>query len=266
MVLADRGLCAVDEFDKMTAHHQALLEVMEQQSVSVAKAGISASVPARTTVVAASNPVGGSYNRAKTVSENLKISSAMLSRFDLTFILEDKGDEEHDALLTAHVMASHGAQARAQGARRALLEATRRTGDGYLLEDAATAAAAAAGAQAPRPPLRQALRPRPGDDTLPVQLLRKYVAYARRYCAPRLLPEAHTVLRTFFLELRSRASAGDTLPVTARQLESLIRLAEARARRARCCCSARLCSIISHLCPAGLLRPQASVSSAALSW
>lgn len=66
------GLCCIDEFDKMGNQQQALLEAMEQQSVSLAKAGIVSSLPARTSVVAAANPVGGHYNRGKTVSENLK--------------------------------------------------------------------------------------------------------------------------------------------------------------------------------------------------
>lgn len=72
---------------------KALLEAMEQQSVSVAKAGVVCSLPARTSVLAAANPVGGHYNRAKTVSENLKMGSALLSRFDLVFILLDQPNE-----------------------------------------------------------------------------------------------------------------------------------------------------------------------------
>lgn len=70
--LVSSGLCCIDEFDKLGSQQQALLEAMEQQSVSLAKAGIVSSLPARTSVVAAANPIGGHYNRGKTVSENLK--------------------------------------------------------------------------------------------------------------------------------------------------------------------------------------------------
>ena len=80
---------------------------MEQQQISVAKAGVVCSLPARTAIIAAANPVGGHYNRAKTVAENLKMGSALLSRFDLVFILIDKPDEEQDQRLTEHVMALH---------------------------------------------------------------------------------------------------------------------------------------------------------------
>jgi DNA helicase MCM8 len=78
---------------RLKLQYQALLEAMEQQSVSVAKAGVVCSLPARTSVLAAANPVGGHYNRAKTVSENLKMGSALLSRFDLVFILLDQPNE-----------------------------------------------------------------------------------------------------------------------------------------------------------------------------
>ena len=66
------GICGIDEFDKMGNQHQALLEAMEQQSISLAKAGVVCSLPARTSIIAAANPVGGHYNKARTVSENLK--------------------------------------------------------------------------------------------------------------------------------------------------------------------------------------------------
>ncbi|XP_058037120.1 DNA helicase MCM8 isoform X5 [Ahaetulla prasina] len=105
LVLGDQGVCGIDEFDKMGSQHQALLEAMEQQSISLAKAGIVCSLPARTSIIAAANPVGGHYNKAKTVSENLKMGSALLSRFDLVFILLDVPNEDHDHLLSEHVMA-----------------------------------------------------------------------------------------------------------------------------------------------------------------
>lgn len=96
LVLADQGVCCVDEFDKIGCDSHCLLESMEQQQVSIAKAGITASLSTRCSVLAAANPVGGHYDCNKTINENLKLSSALLSRFDLVFILLDKPEEGHD--------------------------------------------------------------------------------------------------------------------------------------------------------------------------
>ena len=86
---------------------QALLGPLEQQEVFVAKAGLVASLPARTSLLAAANPAGGQYNRAKTLLQNLKMSAAMLSRFDIIFVLLDQPDQRRDERLSEHVMAMH---------------------------------------------------------------------------------------------------------------------------------------------------------------
>ncbi|XP_009862688.1 PREDICTED: DNA helicase MCM8, partial [Apaloderma vittatum] len=215
LVLGDQGICGIDEFDKMGNQHQALLEAMEQQSISLAKAGIVCSLPARTSIVAAANPVGGHYNKAKTVSENLKMGSALLSRFDLVFILLDTPNEDHDHLLSEHVMAIRAGK---QAARSSAVVTC--TKDRSVLEVVSDQ------------PLLERLKILPGEnfDPIPHQLLRKYVGYARQYVCPNLSPEAAQVLQEFYLELRKQNQGADSTPITTRQLESLIRLTEARSR------------------------------------
>jgi DNA helicase MCM8 len=232
LVLADRGVCCVDEFDKATGEHAAMLGAMEQQEVAVAKAGLVASLPARTTVLAAANPVEGHYNRGKTLMQNMKMSPAMLSRFDLVFLLLDRPDAARDQLLTEHVMAAHsGIAARAHAAHAGLLllnnNTSTTTGAPLLITNGAVAAT---GRQ--RPALSEYLKRRkPDDEPLPPQLLRKYIAYARQYVHPILTSEAATVIKSFYLGLRQQSAADPGAPpVTHRQLESLVRLAEARAR------------------------------------
>eukprot|EP00026_Physarum_polycephalum_P003849 Phypoly_transcript_03865.p1 GENE.Phypoly_transcript_03865~~Phypoly_transcript_03865.p1 ORF type:complete len:758 (+),score=108.96 Phypoly_transcript_03865:32-2275(+) len=212
LVLGDRGCCCIDEFDKMPAEHQALLEAMEQQSVSIAKAGIVCNLPARTSVIAAANPAGGHYDRSKTVSENLKMGPALLSRFDVIFILLDRPDEERDKLLSEHVISLHGRGVKSEPTDDTFNTSWTSSGDvggglgGYL-------------------------KARPGDcDPIPPVMLRKYISYARKYCHPKVSAEACDVLREFYLKLRRENKTPEGTPITTRQLESLIRLAEARAK------------------------------------
>lgn len=219
MVLADRGLCCIDEFDKMSAEHQALLEAMEQQCVSVAKAGLVASLSARTSVLAAANPVGGHYNRAKTVNENLKMSAALLSRFDLVFILLDRPDELLDKHVSEHIMALHAGYG--EHFRASKKQCT-------VQDDRSMDFGVKSGSLASRfrldPSKERDFVPLPGP------LLRKYIAYARNFVFPRMSKPAADILQKFYLRLRDHDTSADGTPITARQLESLVRLAEARAR------------------------------------
>ncbi|XP_053316387.1 DNA helicase MCM8 isoform X2 [Spea bombifrons] len=219
LILGDQGICGIDEFDKMGNQHQALLEAMEQQSISLAKAGIVCSLPARTSIIAAANPVGGHYNKGKTVSENLKMGSALLSRFDLVFILLDTPNEDHDHLLSEHVMAMRG------GTKEIL------RGANVMRTNAQDSNTSILEVPSERP-LKERLKLCPGEhlDAIPHQLLRKYIGYARQYVHPQLSSDAAKVLQDFYLELRKQNQGIDSTPITTRQLESLIRLTEARAR------------------------------------
>ncbi|CAL1537556.1 unnamed protein product, partial [Lymnaea stagnalis] len=182
LVLADQGCCCIDEFDKMTSQHQALLEAMEQQSISIAKAGIVCSLPARCSILAAANPVGGHYNKAKTVSENLKMGSALLSRFDLVFIMLDKPDEEMDCVLSEYVMSLHAGTSRAimssPAVRSSVMSESRLQ---WELDK----------------PLSERLKLSRSEitDPIPHQLLRKYIGYARKYVHPKIGPDAALVIQ-----------------------------------------------------------------------
>lgn len=226
LVLADQGCCCIDEFDKLT-EHRVLLDVMEQQVVNVAKAGVVCSLPARTSILAAANPVGGHYNHDKNLSQNIKMDEALLSRFDLIFILLDRPDQEIDRYLSEQILSKLSSS-------KSNSKVNNRTGSQFSkAKSLNTQMTQTADSMHSSTFLRNLISKQNGNQSnlIPAQLLRKYISYAQRFISPKFSPEAGQVLKEFYLSCRRNENGmTDSLPITTRQLESAIRLSEARAK------------------------------------
>lgn len=196
LVLADRGVCLIDEFDKMNdSDRVSIHEAMEQQSISISKAGIVTSLQARCSVIAAANPEGGRYDLSRTFAENVNLPEPILSRFDILCVVRDTADRLRDAQLADFVIGSH---VRSHPAHMATGEAEREV----IADD---------------------------PDVVPQDLLRKYITYARQTCQPKLDTSGYEKLAQVYAELRRTSTTAQGMPIAVRHLESMIRIAEATA-------------------------------------
>lgn len=249
MVLADRGVVCIDEFDKMSDEDRvAIHEVMEQQTVTIAKAGIHASLNARCSVIAAANPVYGSYDKSRKPHENIALPDSLLSRFDLLFIVLDSSDKQRDRMIADHVLRGHryrkpthtldelgdtaadAARARAAGRSAGDDGGSKET---PMYEDAASALYRAQREGSSRRRSSRRAKKTDGDDSdriLSMDFVKLYINYAKHRANPTLTPAAAEHIASAYRDLRQDLLSTKTLPITARCLETLIRLATAHAK------------------------------------
>lgn len=206
LVLADNGFAAIDELDKMDEKDTAAMhEAMEQQTITISKAGIMATLKSRCSILGAANPKFGRYDQNRTIVDQIDFPPPLLSRFDVIFKIIDKPDRNNDERLAEHVLKAH------------------RVGEIYRSLE-----------------LNEIMEfdiPEEQNFAPPIEkdIIRKYVSYARTRIFPRLSDDAIYLLKDEYVKTRN--SSADSIPITARQLESTIRLAEAAAK-------ARLSSIV----------------------
>lgn len=187
MVLASGGLCAIDELDKMSEDDtSAMHEALEQQTISIAKANIRATLQCQTTVLGAANPKMGRFDPYGDIAKQINFPPALISRFDLIFILRDIPDKKRDDLIADHILQTHKDKSKSK---------TEISND----------------------------------------FLKKYIAYSKMHVKPVLTQEAILKIKDFYVKIRNAAADSDeqgnrSVPITARQLEAIVRLAESYAR------------------------------------
>ncbi|MCK5150004.1 minichromosome maintenance protein MCM [Candidatus Pacearchaeota archaeon] len=185
MVLANKGLVCIDELEKMDPNDRsAMHEAMEQQTITVSKANVQATLRAETSVLAAANPKFGRFDPYQSIAQQIDLPPTLINRFDVIFTLRDIPDREKDERIATHVLQEHQKQ-----------------GETMLI---------------------------------PREIFRKYVAYAKQRIKPKLSDEAVKEIKKFYVDLRNKPVASESamrpIPISARQLQALIRMAEASAK------------------------------------
>mgnify|MGYP001040592571 CR=1 FL=1 len=226
LVLADGGVCCIDEFGAIREHDRtAIHEAMEQQTLSVAKAGLVCKLNTRCTVIAATNPKGR-YDPTQPVSVNVAVAAPLLSRFDLVLVLVDSQDREWDERVSEYVLRQNGSESAPIRGRNENNGGNGRTT--APINDASHSA-----------PINNASTSAPINNVQPITTtgaslwtlpkLQAYFAHARATCSPQLTPPAELVLTRYY-ELQRQADVRNAARTTIRLLESLVRLSQAHAR------------------------------------
>jgi len=204
--LADRGLARLDDLDKFHSEERGTLgSVLEDQTIEVNKASVQTTLKARTAVLAAANPKYGRFDQYEPIGEQVDLEPGLISQFDLLFVVTDQPDERHDERVAERILqANYAGELNTQHSEM----------DAPNVSDAKIR--------------NQVEQVAPEIDP---ELLRKYIAYARRNCFPTMTDAAIETIKDFYVDLRSKGADEDApVPVSARKLESLVRLAEASAR------------------------------------
>ena len=226
MVLADRGIVCIDEFDKMNdADRVAIHEVMEQQTVTIAKAGLHTSLNARCSVIAAANPQWGDYQRDQSVARNIGLADSLLSRFDLLFVMLDEKDARQDRKIAERVITNH----RFQGGSN-LLQSFK---DDYVIEATLENQANKQDGKGTTVYDKE-LSSKGHGQVVTREFLKKYISFIKSHKAPELTDDTLSYISSIYASFRKKAANMDqnrlAQPITVRTLETIIRLSTAHSK------------------------------------
>ena len=210
LVLADKGTCLIDEFDKMNDQDRTSIhEAMEQQTISISKAGIVTTLQARCSIVAAANPIGGRYNSTIPFSQNVELTEPILSRFDVLCVVRDTVDPDEDERLANFVVNSHG---RAHPMMSA--SAHGETANGNIVGQNTDQHDNADGDTDGDTDGPLAAKRKERESPIPQELLRKYILFAREHIHPKLYHMDQDKIARLFADMRRESMTTGAYPIT----------------------------------------------------